>query len=142
MSRVSDLHFSRPPMLPLYSKHDGNPWHNVRQDLVLCNIRRIQPRTNKGRTQIRPPKPSLHLTRRVLQHQMTMTKQTTHRQSLILTQNPMTKGLSICPQKRIHPMGGIRGRRFSAYWSSKIFSSLPHPISLVRRAFIPYRAFT
>jgi hypothetical protein len=138
MNKGSDSRFSRPPMLLLYSKHGVNPWHNVEQNLVPHNNGQMQPWANKGRTRMQLLrlllKRSLHLTRKALIHQMAKT----NRQILILTRSPMMRGLDMCLQTRIHPMGGIRGRKCSAYWNSKIYSSLLHPISQVRKVPVSY----
>lgn len=139
MSRVSDSRFSRPPMPPLCNKHGVNPWHNVKQNLVVHDICQMQLWIDKGRTRMRLLKRSLHLTRKVLVHQMSkMMKKAMHHQIPIFTQNPMTRGLDMCLQKRTHPTGGIRGRKSSAYWNSKIYSSLLHPISQVSKVSILY----
>ena len=132
MNKGSDSRFSRPPMLLLYSKHGMNHWHNVKQNLVPRNNGQMQLRDSKGRTR------SLPLTRKALIHQMAAMKKTAYRQILILTRSPMTRGLDMCLQKRIHPTGGIRGRKCSAYWNSKIYLSLLHPIFQVGKVPIPY----
>lgn len=131
-SKGSSLHSSLPPTPLLYNKHGVIPWYDTKENLVRHKNGHTQAWINRERTQTQLMKRSLLPTRKALIRQTVLMKKMMYQQTLTSRKIRMTKTTNMCLRKRILPMGGILGPRFSACWNSKICSFLLHPIFRVR----------